>query len=277
MDLLTEKVNAILEEVKLPWSFTGQLAKFYKLYPNTDFDLDKMADLLLTSVYLFFLDDCIEESKENGLHWLDVLDDNIVSYKTPLDVLYQKYLKVFLGKLTEFQKRRMVTSFKDFVDCSIREHDERDTLLNMSRDEYVDFRVKNNLCGFQVCEAEYGLNLSIKEKVFNTSVMKRMWNNFSKYVSIVQDLYSYKKESNEKCGEINYINVTMKELNCGLGEAIDNSLNVLDQLEYEIHKDVLKLLDTGTQGLDLVFFKGIGNFLNSTLDFYKICGRYNNW
>ena len=139
--------------------------------------------------------------------------------------------------------------------------------------EYLEFRMINNVSQFQLFCLEYGLDQHFAPELINSVPMKNLFRDFSMHAAIVQDLFSYTKELASNSAQTNYVSIKMRTMQLNVEECVDKVTQHLDQLEQQISETLNQLLSCDP-GITLIYAEAVANFLNMFIDFHKLSKRY---
>jgi hypothetical protein len=221
--------------------------------------------------YILFIYDDLVQNDENIIKGpLNFLND--IYYNEEHDELFKHFRKLILDIINYVPTPNnilFIYGIKEWFNCLIEENKLR-TKLNISFDEYLEFRLKSiGLRAFMELSLpaiKSNNNIHIKEKKLQVFLKKSL-----KYAILCNDLASYKKELKEG-DNFNSIFILSKEYNI----SNDKTITLIDKKMQKIKNDITEICNSANNEDEIEFLNVIIEYIMVNYNWSSMCIRYNN-
>ncbi|HEX2914762.1 MAG TPA: hypothetical protein VH186_28480 [Chloroflexia bacterium] len=267
------------------------------LFPDTS--IERLVAIGNFNNLLFYIDDIAaaenagsasgyaEELKVNGScvsietieRWISIFETGqLPPHVTPLERAFADVRKQFLdisGDNTEWYQRFLVSGAHYFRKTSrAHAHLPGDTALNL--DKYIAWREHDSGMYPVIDLIEFACDLRIPEEVINSPVVSRLRLNCARIGGLMNDVFSYQKETIIEGNRFNLVNLILEKDKCGLKTAAEAAMEVVNSCTFDFikHENQISGWDAAICAAVRKYVEGMKNQINATWYWQMFTNRY---
>lgn len=211
------------------------------VFEVTNLNIDKIIAMCKLLVWFFYIDDFIEDSEiEKCQHWLDISSylKNGIDYEFDDGDRWEQSFE----EIWSFLKCNPPCHLKFIADILLRyfrasllELTSSEQFYKLSTTEMIDFKIDvvgSSIVNFTI---EYCLGIDMGETNFDCEFMSKLLKTTGKCLFLINDLYSFKKDTEQNKVECNFVNHIMISEKLTVDEAFKYVSEQLADTEYELN------------------------------------------